>query len=249
MWNLRSMQNVIAIALLALQPGTMFQYFVKADIDGDGKSDLVGLAPGGPPFTVTVLPGNGSGKFVAAKRTTVTGFDTVVFTSMTIGDVNGDGRPDVAFLGQHHVTGSAALGVMLGNGDGTFQAPRVTALPSGITPISITTADFNGNGKLDIAVGTASEILVLPGNGDGTFAAPITTLVGTRADCIATDDLNNDGKADVVVQANGSGAIPVGYRLLGKGDGTFQSPIALDYEGECRLLRVLQLRHQDFHRR
>ena len=93
---------------------------------------------------------------------------------------------------------------------------------AGVTsPQSITSADFNGDDKLDVAVASASGIAVLLGNGDGTFQTPVvTSSVGQTA--IATADFNEDNIPDLVTTNPALGLVTI---WLGKGDGTFQPPV------------------------
>jgi hypothetical protein len=99
-------------------------------------------------------------------------------------------------------------------------------------PGSVATGDFNGDGKLDLAIGNgctncAGTVDVYLGNGDGTFGTPIRTVVagtvGTSGGGLFVADFNADGKLDVAITLNsGDGADPpYGYILLGNGDGTF----------------------------
>src|SRR5207302_39262 len=90
--------------------------------------------------------------------------------SVAVGDFNGDGRLDLATANFD----SNDVSVLLGNGDGTFQAALTFAAGSG--PSSVAAGDFNGDGKLDLAVASrgSSLVSVLLGNGDGTFQAALT---------------------------------------------------------------------------
>ncbi|MFQ6421331.1 MULTISPECIES: FG-GAP repeat domain-containing protein [unclassified Bacillus (in: firmicutes)] len=114
---------------------------------------------------------------------------------------------------------------MLGNGDGTFQSP--SSLPVGQTPVGIASADFNGDGKLDLVVANefSQNISVLLGNGDGTFQSAVNYPVGTVGSFplfVTVADFNNDGLLDLAVGNLGTNNISV---LLGNGDGTFQAAV------------------------
>jgi len=87
----------------------------------------------------------------------------------------------------------------LGNGDGSFQAPRNFA--AGNTPISIAVSDFNGDGWLDLAVANqhSDDVSVLLGNGDGSFQAPRNFAAGSFAWSMAVGDFNRDGRPDLAV--------------------------------------------------
>ena len=124
--------------------------------------------------------------------------------AVVIADVNGDGIPDLIVT---NVCGKTCpggvVGVLLGNGDGTFQ-PAVTYSSGGNEPLALTVADLNGDGKPDLVVGNDITIGVLLGNGDGTFQPAVTYGSGGLYETasLAVADLNGDGKLDVVV-ANG----------------------------------------------
>jgi hypothetical protein len=113
-------------------------------------------------------------------------------------DLNRDGKLDLvvanSYASNSVTTGS--VGVLLGNGDGTFQAAVITSMPTPLGSIlSLVMADFNGDGKLDLAVGAGNVLLV--GNGDGTFQTPI--VLGAGGLGIAVGDFNRDGRADLAV--------------------------------------------------
>jgi hypothetical protein len=110
------------------------------------------------------------------------------------------------------------VSVLLGNGDGTFQAARNFA--AGRAPSSVAVGDFNGDGIQDLAVAVANEsggVSVLLGNGDGTFEAAHFFAAGGPSS-VLVGDFNRDGIQDL------AGVSPFGVRvLLGNGDGTFQT--------------------------
>ena len=200
------------------------EQMVEADVNNDHKMDLVGLSfPRGTTVYVTAVLGNGKGGFGAPKNTPVTGMNNL--RQLGVGDFDGDGNVDVAFSGNDPVTGANAVGVMLGNGDGTFRATKEVSAGNGLTVGLVAIGDFNGDGKLDIAVGGSGVISVLLGKGNGTFSAPVTTQTSFAVSCIATGDFNNDGKLDLTV---GSQVV------LGNGDGTFQSALTVP-NGGCQV--------------
>lgn len=164
------------------------------------------------------------------------------YYSVAVADVNGDGKPDVVVAYQ----GSGSDGsveVLLGNGDGTFQAP--VSYDSGASmAYSVAIADVNGDGKPDLVVGNGcspsncseGSVGVLLGNGDGTFQAAKTFSSGGfnyYHSHVVIADVNGDGKLDLLVLnpcatscdagSPTEGSIGV---LLGNGDGTFRSPVS-----------------------
>ena len=143
-------------------------------------------------------------------------------TSVAVGDFNGDGKPDLAVVNQEGTTGNL-VGVLLSNGDGTFQNPVGYAV--GSLPDTVAVGDFNGDGKLDLVVTNSGDntVGVLLGNGDGTFQKQVTYKTGLGPDSVAVGDFNGDGKLDLVV-ANGNADFTISV-LLGNGDGTFQNQV------------------------
>jgi len=121
-----------------------------ADLNGDGRIDLVTANDGDA--SASVLLGNGNGTFASAVRY-ATGS---VPKGVAIGDINGDGRLDIVtantagnYPSNSNNPGGNTVSVLLGNGNGTFAAP--IAYMTGNTPFNLALADFNGDGRLDIA--------------------------------------------------------------------------------------------------
>jgi hypothetical protein len=186
-----------------------------ADFNGDGTPDLLAIASNGQaPTILSVLLGKGDGTFQPPINTN-TGR---TLATIAVGEVNGDGKPDVIAFGPD------GLSVFLSKGDGTFTALQPNGAIAGDV---IILGDFNGDGKVDLVSVThgIGVIDVSLGNGDGTFQNPI---VGSSvfAAALAVGDFNGDGKLDLAVgeyPANGYFYGTTLAVLLGNGDGTFQS--------------------------
>ena len=138
-------------------------------------------------------------------------------TAMVAGDFNGDGKLDLAV--EVGVAGKPQqIRILLGNGDGTFQAPRVVL--SNLTGFlgypNLVVTDLNGDGVPDLLYNDNFEIGVLSGRGDGTFKN-LGFLSGVTQG-LAVGDFNSDGKVDLIIWDNvGS----ISCLRLGNGDGTF----------------------------
>jgi Bacterial Ig-like domain (group 3)/FG-GAP-like repeat len=203
------------------------------DLNGDGNYDLV-IVNGynATSASLSVEFGKADGTFGSAVSYPIAGSSA---SAAVLSDINGDGKLDIVA-----VSADQQISVLLGNGDGTFQAAKSFSAPvlpgytaNTSTPIaSMITADVNGDGKKDVV---CSNGLVLLGNGDGTFtaaAAPAFSYVQATSDegpNLAAGDLNNDGKVDLVLSTGNAVSI-----LLGKGDGTFtqgNSYVSIDSTG------------------
>jgi hypothetical protein len=169
---------------------------------------------------VSVLLGNGDGTFTMAPTYSISGPAWVAG-----GDFNNDGKLDLA------VSAGSAVDVLFGNGDGTFTAGPVLQVPiSGYNTVGqMATADFNGDGKVDLAVATGTNVVPNPstinfylGNGDGTFKAASISNRPYTPGAMKIADFNQDGIADVAVLDNNY----LFSVLVGKGDGTFQTPLS-----------------------
>ena len=183
------------------------------DLDADGKLDLVVTSDDGFGVDyVSVLLGHGDGSF--ADSITYDVFYGQLY-SPTLADFNGDGKLDLAVAGWQMY---GAL-VFMGNGDGTLQDPLFYENDTGAGSNSLTAADFNADGKIDLVTTNymSNSASVFLGNGAGDFTLPRTFSAGNAPGSATAADVNADGKLDLVV-TNGSfaGAVSV---LLGKGDG------------------------------
>jgi hypothetical protein len=156
--------------------------------------------------------------------------DTYAY-SVAVADVNRDGKPDLLVANGAGGAGGS-VGVLLGNGDGTFKTV-VKYYAGGNQTSSVAVSDLNGDGMLDLVVANSNgtnNIGVLLGNGDGTFRPVVTySSGGGAAESVWIADVNEDGKRDILVAVNSSctlctdgGLLAV---LLGNGDGTFQPAV------------------------
>jgi len=219
--------------LAGLPSGTFDTWGMAAgDFNGDGKLDIatVSLNEG----TLSVFLGNGDGTFNGGFTYTFTGEPNSPMSVITA-DVNGDGKLDV-IVGCYNalnVTNGGTVSVFFGNGDGTFEHEADYVV--GNHPIAVVAADFNGDGKPDLAatVNDAGTVAILVNNGDGTFQTPVSYGAASGPYQLAVGDFNEDGKSDLVVTnyciVGPSPLLCVGSYvgtvsiLLGKGDGTFET--------------------------
>ena len=197
-------------------------WIATADVNHDGKLDLVYVD--GLNFsqrTVHVLLGRGDGTFSHGEDVNL---PPGVGSALTIADVTNDGNLDLLLAGSNMLT--AYVAVLVGNGDGTFQAPLLTTFQSANSTgfpgfRSMAVGDINGDGKVDLALLDYSNAVIysLLGNNTGNFTFSGTIQSFTRG-TVSLVDLNGDGKLDILTTD------PIGATFLvylGKGDGTFPS--------------------------
>lgn len=199
------------------------------DVDADGLLDVVVAVntPGeaGPPcgancnpmnypFSIAVLPGNGDGTFGTADYS-VGGQPA----SVAIGDVNEDGRPDLAVAMSDPTSDTSAVSVMLGQAGGGFTAPVDYA--AGFRCQDVAIADLDGDGHADLVTANtfqaSKSVSVLLGRGDGSFASPVDHVIACSPLRLGVGDLNEDGHPDLVL-SEGNCGVSV---MRGDGSGGF----------------------------
>lgn len=180
------------------------------DFNKDGRMDLA--VANIQSNHISILINSGGGIFQPQVKLGI----GKISESVLVGDFNGDGNPDLV------VGVGDGSKIILGNGDGTFQQPFF--LSGGSARV---TADFNGDGKLDLAYFTAFDVDVQLGNGDGTFQPPVVSPTQNQQSLLVMD-FNGDGKPDLLASLTSSGISGGFVLLLGKGDGSFQTPLETD---------------------
>jgi hypothetical protein len=203
--------------------GTAPQAVVTADVNGDGKLDLVSANMGTYDSTGTYIGGGGISVLLGTtssgkKGSTTSGFAPAQnyavgsTASVVVGDINGDNKPDI-------VADNGS--VLLNNGDGTFRTGPSIAGGVGAYPTLI---DVNGDGKLDLVAGwdtgtqssPSSTISVLLGHGDGSFRISSTYTLPDFLYSVVVGNFNGDSKPDIIVANRNSLSL-----MPGNGDGTF----------------------------
>ena len=188
---------------------------VAGYFNSDGRLDLATGNLGSD--DVSVLLGKGDGTFEEPATNPAGTTPAAVAT----GDFTGNGKIGVAIVDQ----GSDSVTVLPGTGDGTFGQPLTTPLPAGSVATSVVAADFNGDGRLDLAITDSglNEVYILLGNGDGTFESLAPIPVPSPTSIVS---FTEGGFLDLAVASGNPSAVTI---LLGNGKGTFtpETPIPL----------------------
>ncbi|MFO0749795.1 MAG: VCBS repeat-containing protein [Myxococcota bacterium] len=196
---------------------------VVGDLDGDGDRDVavaigVDYSQGTPRQVATVQVFLNDGLGGLGTTRSVDG--VALGQTVRLADVNNDGAVDLLEVGYE------GLGVMLGLGDGqSFAPPLKTLTVNGEVDTSVAPADFDGDGNVDLAIGTTGSpprVFTMRGRGDGTFESQVTLTDPTQQQRLAAIDLDEDGDLDLVSTATRDGLGVLLWR--GDGAGHFQTP-------------------------
>lgn len=177
-----------------------YQRLRTADINKDGKPDLVTTNLEGN--NTTVLLGEGNGNFKEAVGSPYPSGDAPF--GVAIGDVNGDGNPDLAIANSPTIIseskGSDGLWILLGDGSGKFSSQKGSPFKTGRSPSRVAIGDLNGDGINDIAVTNYNDKSIsIFFMGKNSVLDTKTLGVGSRPDGIAIHDMNNDKKNDILL--------------------------------------------------
>lgn len=156
-------------------------------------------------------------------------------SSVAIGDLNGDRKPDLAVTSRDRATLAGGVAILLGKGTGAFAAPVTVPTPAGSFPSGVAVGDVNADGRQDLAVvdtfssfsnvDTHASVLLGDGTGGFTGSAVLVTSGVAAPYAVAVGDVNGDGRQDLVAAGSSSraGGATVGLvaALLGDGTGAF----------------------------
>jgi hypothetical protein len=200
-------------------PGPSGSAVAFGNFNGDDFQDVVYLDSG---YYIVTTTNKGDGTFLTVGSYYTPGVSPAF---MTVKDMNNDGHNDLVMADAGYAgTQPGEVSVMLGNGDGTFRNPTNTL--AGTNDSALAVADFNGDGKNDVAVADydSGTVIILLGIGNGAFTNKATYNVGAHPGAVAVGDFNRDGTNDLVVAAGTNATV-----LLDNGDGTFQTPTRYDW--------------------
>jgi hypothetical protein len=218
------------VALTGCPNGGTISDVATGDFNGDAKPDLLVGCAKQPGSYVSLLLGNGDGTFGAATVSLLqylTPGDALDDVKLALGDFNGDGKLDVEANARSHQ--AQIVFSLLGDGSGGLTAgPPTTGGNASVN--TLRGADFDGDGKLDLAIGTGVllDVEVHFGRGDGSFGAATHYTPANDNYSLAVADFNGDARPDIAVPIGNAGALfgplPVLSIFTNNGNGTFAGP-------------------------
>ena len=232
---------------------------LTGDFNGDGKTDIAFIGQGwnGAGLNIRTKFSNGNGTWSSSYQVLGDGSGVHTYPALT-GDFNGDGKTDIAFIGQGWNGAGLNIRTKLSNGNGTWSASyQVLGDGSGVHTYPALTGDYNGDGKTDIAFigqgwnGAGLNVRTKFSNGNGTWSASYQVLgdgSGVHTWPARVNDINGDGKSDLVFmgqgwngaglnirtkRSNGNGTWSSHYQVLGDGSGVHSHPaLTGDVDGD-----------------
>jgi uncharacterized protein (TIGR03437 family) len=221
----------------------LFSSVLFADVNGDGELDVVAVAGSSVLLSrgaIWIFFGNGDGTFQDPSMYPLPG---IISSSVAVGDLNGDGKPDLAVAISGFSAQQGQISILRNLGDGIF-APGADLFANTISPNSVALADLNGDGQLDLVFSTSdttlpsrlTEVGIAFGKGDGTFGPLIRFPV--RGYLGAVGDVNGDGIPDIVTNGvsilfgDGEGGFSNRRDFLHNGSGT---TMLTDFDGDGEL--------------
>lgn len=203
----------IKVSCFACSPEAL----TAADLNGDGHLDLV--IGNGSSADLSVVLADGEGGFADAVSYEPSGPISVNHVEVAVGDMTGDGHPDLVTAGFN----PQAIEVFAGDGAGGFADPVAVPLNNGDSPSGVAVFDVNGDSHLDIVTsnGTGNTVSVLLGDGAGGFGAPAEFATGDSPQSLVVIDATGDGNVDIVTADATSRSVSV---LDGDGEGQFAPP-------------------------
>ena len=217
-----------------------------ADLGGDGLADLVIRDPssGGAVVSYSYLKGQADGVFRSGSVVQFPPSGYIPTTMVIVagplrGDFNGDGKPDLLLAAWQQSSGQAGQSIywlFISDAGSSSMSSGIGTGSRGNVGLANAPADFNGDGKLDVAATVYSagivgqifsqDVIIVWGHGDGTFSAPVDVPGTTGATAVAVSDLNADGKVDLNVTVEDDTTMPVSLvslPLYGDGMGKFST--------------------------
>lgn len=191
------------------------------DFDEDGREDVAVTNQSSDSISIFISNGDGSLQPARTYRVTDPAEGPVQGGGafpLLVDDFDGDGTLDIVTA----TTAPDYLSVLIGNGDGTFRAPRAYRIPSPLSgfPFGLAKGDFDADGDLDVAATGAASVVIFKGAGDGSFRPTATyDAGGAWLSWINSGDVNGDGVLDLQFDSTATNRIEI---LLGNGDGSFR---------------------------